>query len=123
MVHVNKFSTCFFLEIVISPEAQTDVLIGDTVLFTCVAYGDSVSTISWSRGGNDLMNDSQRVTIYEEEITEGGITFVQSILQICSVGLGDTTEGYSCSAGSDADVDSATFELNTQRMLYISSQE
>ena len=99
----------------ISPEAQTDVQIGDTVLFTCVAFGDSVSTISWSRGGNALLNDSQRITIYEEEFAEGGVTFVQSILEICSVGLGDTTEGYSCSAGSGADIDSATFELNTQR--------
>ena len=103
----------------ISPEAQTDVLIGDTVLFTCVAYGDSVSTISWSRGGNDLMSDSQRVTIYKEEFTEGGINFVQSILEICSVGLGDTTEGYSCSAGTGADMDNATFELNTQRMFVL----
>ena len=82
----------------------------ETVLFTCVAYGDLPLTISWSREGSVLMNDSQRVAIYEEEVEEGGITFVQSILQICSAESDDAAI-YNCTAGNDVDNVTANFEL------------
>ena len=88
----------------------TDVPDGDTVLLTCVASGDQPLSISWSREGSVLMNDSQRITIYEEEVTEGGITFVQSILQICSAEINDAGS-YSCTADNAAGNDTASFEL------------
>ena len=88
----------------------TDVPDGDTVLLTCVAYGDQPLSISWSREGSVLMNDSQRITIYEEEVEEGGITFIQSILQICSTESSDAGV-YSCIAANEAGNDTATFEL------------
>ena len=56
------------------------------------------------------MNDSQRVAIYEEELEEGGIVFVQSILQICSA-ESDDAGVYSCSAENDVDNVTANFEL------------
>ena len=83
---------------------------GETVLFTCVAYGDLPLTISWSREGSVLMNDSQRVAIYEEEFEEGGIVFVQSILQICSTGTGDAGI-YSCTAENGIANTTASFEM------------
>ena len=88
----------------------TDVPSGDTVLLTCVAYGDLPLSISWSRDGSTLMNDSQRITIYEEEVEEGGITFIQSILQICSTEANDAGS-YSCTADNAAGNDTASFEL------------
>ena len=87
----------------------TDVPDGDTVLLTCVAYGDLPLSISWSRDGSTLMNDSQRITIYQEEV-EGGITFIQSILQICSTEANDAGV-YSCIAENEAGNDTAAFEL------------
>ena len=84
--------------------------VGDTVLLTCVANGDLPLSISWSREGTVLLNDSQRITIYEEEIEEGGITFVQSVLQICSAET-DDAGSYSCNADNTAGNDTANFEL------------
>ena len=101
----------------IAPEAQTNATSGDTVLFTCVSvtYGNTVSTISWSRGDEALLNDSQRIAIIEKEISncDGcGVAFVYSILQICSVGSVDASDGYTCTAASNGEnVDNATFEL------------
>ena len=79
-------------------------------LLSCVAYGDLPLGISWSREGSILMNDSQWITIHEEEFEEGGITFVQSVLQICSVKTNDTGV-YSCIADIEGSNDTASFEL------------
>ena len=98
------------VQIVLHPADPTDVPDGDTVLLTCVAYGDLPLSISWSRDGSTLMNDSQRITIYEQEVEEGGITFIQSILQICSTEANDAGV-YSCIAENEAGNDTAAFEL------------
>ena len=97
-------------QIVLHPVNPTDVPDGDTVLLTCVAYGGLPLSISWSREGSILMNDSQRITIYEEEVEEGGITFIQSILQICSTEANDAGV-YSCIAENEAGNDTATFQV------------
>ena len=98
------------VQIVLQPVDPTDVPNGDTVLLTCVANGDLPLSISWSREGTVLMNDSQRITIYEEEIEEEGSTLIQSILQICSIGPNNAGV-YSCIAENDASNDTARFEL------------
>ena len=98
------------VQIVLHPVNLTEIPDGDTVLLTCVASGDQPLNISWSREGSVLMNDSQRITIYEEEVEEGGTTFIQSILQICSIGA-DDAGAYSCNAENEASNDTATFEL------------
>ena len=96
--------------IVIQPPPLTDVPDGNTVLLTCVAYGDLPLTTSWSREGSVLMNDSQRIIIYEEEFEEGGIVFVQSILQVCSA-ESDDAGVYNCTAENAVDSVTASFEL------------
>ena len=97
-------------QIVLLPVDPTEVPDGDTVLLTCVAYGDLPLSISWSRESSILINDSQRITIYGDEVEEGGITFIQSILQICSTEANDAGV-YSCIAENDAGNDTAAFEL------------
>ena len=83
------------------------------MLLTCVAYGDLPLSISWSREGSVLRNDSQRISIYEEEVEEveeGGTTLIQSILQICSTEANDSGF-YSCTAENDVDNVTSSFEL------------
>ena len=57
-----------------------------------------------------------QVTIYKELVTEGGLTFVQSILELCSVETMDSGE-YSCNvesgATSDTEVTLLTVADNT----------
>ena len=59
-----------------------------TMVAVCVGTGFPQPSISWSLDGVPLENSS-RVTIYEEVIEESGITFVQSFLEVCSVDFMD----------------------------------
>ena len=94
----------------IAPE-PVEVDVGNTVLFTCVAYGDSTPNIRWDRqDGSTLVNDS-RITIYDELVTEGDVTFVKSIVEICSVDVADAGE-YSCFTWNELGNDTATFDLS-----------
>ena len=80
------------------------------MLFTCVAAGGPSTSISWSSLSEPQLTNSSRVTIYEELVTEGGVTFVQSFLEICSVQETDASN-YTCSATNDLGTDNATFEF------------
>ena len=84
-------------QIIISPGNAT-VGNGNTVILNCMGSGDPVPTVSWRRGTVQQSNSST-ITIYTERVTEAGVNFVQSILEICSVGT--TTDGqYSCTVSS-----------------------
>ena len=93
----------------IRPNQTTTVDAGITITFVCVAYGDPNPSISWNRGDALLSNDS-RVTIYEELVTENGMTFVQSILELCSAEEADGGQ-YSCFADNTLGNDTASFLL------------
>ena len=82
---------------------------GNTIISVCVAYGDPNPSITWSRGGTVLSNDS-RVTIYEEVVTENGVMFVQSIIEVCSAEAGDAGQ-YSCFAENSFGNDTTVIEL------------
>ena len=96
-------------QIVIRPNQTTNVDAGNTIVGVCVAYGDPNPSITWNRGGTALSNDS-RVTIYEELVTENGVTFVQSIIEVCSAEVSDAGQ-YSCFTENTFGNDTAVFEL------------
>ena len=95
--------------IVIRPNQTTSVDAGNTIISVCVAYGDPNPSITWSRGDAVVSNDS-RVTIYEELVTENGVTFVQSIIEVCSAEETDAGQ-YSCFAENAFGNDTAVIEL------------
>ncbi len=106
------FLAVFDVTIVIGPEDVT-VESGSTVFVTCVAYSEDILSITWIQNDNQTILDnstSTRVTVYEELVTEGGLTFVQSILEVCSVEVADSGN-YSCVASSGVRNDSTSFEL------------
>ena len=105
---INTYVNPIAAEVVIAP-TPAEVDAGNTVVLACVGYGSPDPDITWSRNGNVLSNDS-RVTIYEEVVTESGVTFVQSILEICSATLSDSGQ-YSCLATNLHGNDNATFDL------------
>ncbi len=75
------------MTIVIGPKDVT-VEAGSTVLITCVAYSDDTPSITWVRDYDQAILDSStssQVTVYEQLVTEGELTFVQAILEVCSV--------------------------------------
>ena len=96
-------------QIVIRPNQTTSVDAGNTIVAVCVAYGDPNPSITWNRGDTVLSNDS-RVTIYEELVTENGVMFVQSIIEVCSAEVSDAGQ-YSCFAENAFGNDTAVIEL------------
>ena len=93
----------------IRPNQTIEVDTGNTITLVCVAYGDPNPSISWSQGDTVLSNNS-RITIFEELVTENGVTFVQSILTMCSADEADAGQ-YSCFADNTLGNDTASFVL------------
>ena len=93
----------------IRPNQTTALDAGNAISFTCVAYGVPNPSISWKKGDTLLSNSSQ-ATIYEELVTEDGVTFVHSFLQLRSVEETDAGQ-YSCFADNTLGNDTASFEL------------
>jgi len=79
------------------------------VLFHCTATGTPLPNVTWAVNGTTLINDSQ-ITIYSENIMEGGIRFIISTLEICDVEYSDSL--YSCDAQNTAGNDSVNFQLS-----------
>lgn len=103
-------------EIVIQP-GNTSVNLGSTLLLTCVSYGLPIPALTWSRGDAELTNDS-RTTIYDQLVTENGVTFIVSMFQLCSVEATDNGE-YSCIAQNLAGIDSSVFQLRGKSHLQV----
>lgn len=57
----------------------------------------------------ELTNNS-RFTIYNELVTENGVTFIESILEICSIGEADAGE-YTCAVANQAGADTVTVQV------------
>jgi hypothetical protein len=88
-------------QLVVTPVNQ-DVNYGDTVLMVCVANGFPEPEITWSRNG-ELLDpaSSDLISIYTETVSEVGLNFTESILEICGVGVDDIGT-FTCTATSDA---------------------
>ena len=91
-------------DIVIAP-SDTDVLLGNTVLFTCVvAFLNTPPELSWHRNDTGKLYNTSEISIYTSTIEESGVTFLRSILEVCGVELSD--EGlYFCQAAYDMNPD------------------
>ena len=97
-------------EVVITSQNDS-VSAGSTVLLTCVGYGGELYTwITWRKDGIELVEDS-RLSINSSLITEGEVSFVLSILEICSAGESDGGD-YSCTADNGVGNDTTYFTLS-----------
>ena len=90
------------------------------MVLACVGYGrPQVPSVTWSKEGVVLVNNT-RVTIFENQATESGFTFVKSILELCATQDADSGQ-YSCSiqsVGGTQMNDSATFELSVTALRF-----
>ncbi len=95
--------------IVIAPDVG-EVFVGSTILLSCVATGSFPLSINWRKEDVTLSNDSIRITIYATELEVDGISFVSSVLEICSLELLDSGP-YSCLASTPGSSDRANFTI------------
>lgn len=103
-------------QIVISP-GNTTVEVGNTVILSCAGFGDPIPSVTWYMGNIQLSNNSQ-VTIYTELLTQVGVDFVHSILEICNVG--ETTVGeYSCTVSNAFGDTSSNFGIGGENELIV----
>ena len=86
-------------EVVLLTE-DTLVSAGNTILLTCIGYGDPLPSLSWERVGNDAVQNDRRTTIFESMAVRNGDMFARSILQICQVTDGEDTGMFSCTSGN-----------------------
>ena len=66
----------------------------------CVAYGNPVPTVTWSRPGCSDLNDtsgSTNIKIYSEMVTYENTTFQKSVIQFCTIKAEDSNN-YTCTA-------------------------
>ena len=88
-----KIYCSFPAEVVVHPEAVTEFKGGSTVLLTCAASGLPLPSLSWTQHSTELNNGS-RFIIHQRLVTEAGISFITSILEVCSA----NASTYNCSA-------------------------
>ena len=98
---------------------DTSLTVGDTALLTCVGYGQPDVQITWSRNGESIMNASL-VSIYEEEVTQGGRLFKQSFLELCSLQISDAGN-YVCTVSNGQATVNSTTQLFVSRKKKIHS--
>ena len=121
---VSSYHTLYIAspQIILHSENLIEVQVGSTMQLHCGAYGYLPLSVSWSRDGSVLTNDSfdQQITIYEEQFEEGGLIFIGSTLQICSTEIYGDTGVYSCTVENIGfpQSDTATIELIVTGELY-----
>ena len=97
-------------QVVLAP-GNTTVTSGSILMITCLGFGSPLPTIIWRKGDGQLTNGSDSdINVYENLLTESGVTLSRSVLEICSVNLADEGE-YSCSSVNDFGNDSVSFQL------------
>lgn len=105
-------------QVVLAPD-NTRVGSGSTLMFTCLGYGMPSPSITWMKNGVLLSSNSDpdRITTYEANITEGGVTLMRSFLKICNVGPSDEGQ-YSCVASNGVN-STSNFQMNISGWLFV----
>ena len=100
-------------QIIAHPDEQVETNTGGNIALTCVASGNPVPHINWSRNGSTLntVNNSSRIAVYEKLRVQGGVVLVTSILEICSTEEEDSG-WFSCEAYSEKGIHSDTYTFS-----------
>ena len=78
-------------------------------MLICVIYGQPNVDITWSRDGQ-IISNSSHVSIYEEDLLQGGCAFRQSFLQLCSLQISDS-ENNTCSISNGLSSTNSTVQV------------
>ena len=97
--------------IAVHPENLYEVSTGDTVMMSCVGYGDPLPSVFWSNSSNGMLINSSQITMFEDTLSESGMHFVKSTLEVCNVEPRMSGE-YSCTSQNEFGSETARFQLS-----------
>ena len=86
-------------------------------MLICVGYGQPNVDITWSRD-SQVISNSSLLSIYEEDLAQGGRVFKQSFLQLCSLQMSDSGV-YTCSVSNGLSSVNSTVELSVVGTSFI----
>lgn len=94
---------------------DTTAVEGNTLILTCVGSGVPSPVVTWLKGGENVLTalDGSRVSVNSSDIEEGGVTFVQTTLEICSLELTDAGM-YSCVATNDNGTETHSLQVDVE---------
>ena len=97
---------------------STTVEVGQSTVLVCVGYGGAAGVnILWTYEGQTITNDSYN-TIYEETTEQGGRSFKQSYLQLCSV-QNSQAGNYTCSVSNGITTQSSDVSVSVTGRLCV----
>ena len=107
--------------IVIQPPATSEVDVNSIVELVCIAYGNPVPTVSWSRRDITNINNNSltNALVYSDIVSYGDVMFRKSVLQFCAITSRDSGQ-YTCSATNGVNgvgVSSPTTKFNVAVIL------
>lgn len=82
---------------------------GQTSLFSCIGWGLPSVQITWAYNEQSVMN-STALSVFEQDVVQGGRSFRHSVLRVCSVGSEDAGT-YMCIASSGANSANSSTQL------------
>ena len=88
---------------------------GSTIVMTCVAFGDPLTSITWKRGNDIITNDMPDVTIYTSSISYIRVNFTQGVLEVCNMTSAYGGE-YSCMASNDEANDTSSWNISVRTL-------
>lgn len=108
IIHIAKliFTATVQVQIVVAPMSENVTTPNTLMIWRCIAIGLPLPNITWSRNGLPLLNPEMTTnTVF----TKGGVTFVQSTLEMC---IDDRASGeYTCIASNSYTNDSADYSI------------
>jgi len=97
------------LKLLIHPEPVAQFHNANTVILHCVSYGFPLPSFTWLQNGTTLAN-GLHTSINESLVSVGGVTFVESRLEVCSTE--DSDSNYICRIGNGVDMTEFGFDLH-----------
>ena len=89
---------------------DTSLNVGETAVLICVGYGQPSVDITWTKDGQ-IISNSSLVSVYEEDLAQGGRVFKQSFLQLCSLQM-ENSGSYVCSVSNGLYSVNSSLELS-----------
>ena len=89
---------------------DTSLNVGETAVLICVGYGQPSVGITWTKYGQ-IISNSSLVSVYEEDLAQGGRVFKQSFLQLCSLQM-ENSGSYVCSVSNGLSTVNSSLELS-----------